>query len=198
MKLHYLLTTEKKIATAITTYGTTEERIDYTYTGDLITKIETKEDGILIETETFEYNAANKLVTYVALDILGNIGVKETYVHNTDGSIAVSRFIGDLVTQTDADGTSMIAFANGEVSQIAFSSGETKVYTYDTRNNAFRNVIGYPQISFTDGEAQGNAKNILKEEINAVPYYEFTYSYTALDFPLTATENSGAIVNYTY
>lgn len=158
----------------------------YSYDGDNITLIEEREEGELVYRETFQYNTSNKLETYIAVDFWEDTSIKETYVHNPDGSINVTRLIGDLDTQTEDDGTSTIYFVGGEVDRITFSAGNTITYTYDNKNNPFKNVVGFSKIAFVDGEARGISKNIL-QTTGSTPDFDFTYTYNTDNYPLTST-----------
>lgn len=158
----------------------------YNYDGDNIALIEEREEGELVYRETFQYNTSNKLETYIAVDFWEDTSIKETYVHNPDGSIDVTRLIGDLDTQTEDDGTSKIYFVSGEVDRITFSSGNTITYTYDNKNNPFKNVLGFNKIAFVDGEARGISKNIL-QTTGSTPDFDFTYTYNTDNYPLTST-----------
>ena len=179
----------------------------YEYTGNLITKIESTDIDGLVFRETFTYEA-NKLVAYVALDYWEETGVKETYEHNADGSITVSRFTGDLTSQLEADGTSTIQFTNGEVSSINFSTGAVKNYLYDNKKNPFKNVLGYDKIAFVDGESAGGiSRNITEESAGGpVPTFTLTHTYNttgnAIDYPATTSISSGVetdvVLTYTY
>jgi len=179
----------------------------YEYTGNLITKIESTDVDGLVFRETFTYDA-NKLVAYVAIDYWEETGVKETYEHNTDGSITVSRFIGDLTSQLEADGTSTIQFTGGEVSSINFSTGTVKNYLYDNKKNPFKNVLGFDKIAFVDGESRGGiSKNITQESTGGpVPTFTLTHTYnttgSAIDYPATTSISSGVetdvVLTYTY
>jgi hypothetical protein len=188
----------KKIVKEVNTdSGGLLETTRYTYTNNLISKIEIETDGIVDSREIFEYNN-NKLVSYTSFDIIGEIAIKENYVHNLDGSISVVRFTGDLTTQDIPDGTSTVRFnADGEVSQIVFSSGLTKNYTYDNKNYVFKNVIGFDKISFVDGEATGISRNITSEIEGGLPNYDFQFTYTTARFPLKSTD-IGVEVNFFY
>jgi hypothetical protein len=179
----------------------------YEYTGNLITKIESTDIDGLVFREIFTYDA-NKLVAYVAIDYWEETGVKETYEHNADGSITVSRFTGDLTSQLEADGTSTIQFTNGEVSSINFSTGAVKNYLYDNKKNPFKNVLGYDKIAFVDGESAGGiSRNITQESAGGpVPTFTLTHTYNttgnAIDYPATTSISSGVetdvVLTYTY
>ncbi|MBS1535809.1 MAG: hypothetical protein JST78_12085 [Bacteroidetes bacterium] len=158
----------------------------YTYSNDNITLIEEREGNDLVFSESFVYNSNNKLVTYIAVDTFDETSVKETYVHNPDGSISVTRFTGDLTSQTQEDGTSTIYFVGGEVDHITFSSGNTITYTYDSKNNPFKNVLGFDKIAFVNGEAKGISKNITQSS-GATPDLTITYTYNNNNYPATST-----------
>lgn len=171
------------------------ETVEFTYTGNFITKKETKMNNVVKAREIFGYDSG-KLTTYISASLETSTAIREVYVHNSDGSISVSRFTGDLTTQSTPDGTSTISFDNGEVSQISFSSGIVKSYTYDEEKNAFKNVVGFDKISFVDGEAEGILKNVVSESIGAVPTFEFFYTYTPYNFPLKATSDEVEVDYY--
>jgi len=106
----------KKVLKSIDSDGYYE---NYTYTGDLLTKAEIFDmDDNLIQRETFTYNGSAQLVSYVILDFEFNMGDKETYVHNSDGTISTAAFSGDLTSQTNPVSTGVVHFANGEVSSF--------------------------------------------------------------------------------
>ncbi len=170
----------------------------YTYNSEnLITKVESETNGNVDKRETFEYENG-KLITYISEDILGGTAIKETYSHETGGSISVARFSGNLTAQDTPEGTSIISFnTDGEVSQIEFSSGSIKTYTYDNENYVFKNVQGFDKISFVDGEATGISRNIITKTEGDIPFYDYQFTYTDANFPLKRTD-IGVEVNYFY
>ncbi len=180
----------------------------YVYNVDnLITKIESTDIDGLVFRETFAYEE-NKLVAYVAIDFWEETGVKETYEHNTGGSITVSRFTGDMTSQIEPDGTSTIQFTDGEVSSISFSTGVVKSYLYDNKKNPFKNVLGFDKIAFVDGESRGGiSRNITQESTGGpLPTFSLTHTYnttgSAIDYPVTTSISSGietdVVLTYTY
>lgn len=167
----------------------------FTYTGNLITKIEYKlSNGLTEHTEVFQYDAENKLKTFIRLQPLGSYGEKETYTYNSgDGSISVISYTGDLVAQEELSGAGIIYFQDGEVSRITTTDGTTHNYAYDTKNFTFKNSIGLAKISFVGGEAGGAMHNIISETTSgASDIYDFTYN--SHGFPLTCTETIDGVV----
>lgn len=166
-----------------------ESNIYVTYTGNLIAKREYKfDDGTIDQIHTFEYDDTNRLVTFKRLDPDMDLGNKETYVYNADGTVSITRFTGDATTQTDDAGTGTVTFVNGEVSHIVTSDSDFS-YTYDNKSNPFKNVLGWGKIAFVDGEGNGVMHNIISDThtVSGSPM-TFVYGYTyASDFPLEST-----------
>ena len=181
----------------------------FTYTGDLITKVEYFTGTTLDQRELYTYNSNNKLVTYVRLDFdATGSGVKETYVHNADGTISYSRYLGDTNSQTQLNNTGKAFFTNGEISKVEkyYTTGgvnTTQVtnYTYDDINNPLMNITGYAATAFTDGFADGILHNVLTEThvSNSTQNLTTTYTYNSNNFPVTSSETgSSSTLNTQY
>ena len=157
----------------------------FTYTGNLITKMEFKYDNQLEHIDTYTYDSSNRLITYVSIAPLEEEGFKEVYTYNADGSISVQVFTGDEVTQTISNGTRKITFVGGEITTIVSTETRSYSYTYDDKNNPFVNVLGYKEISFVDGTATGISHNILTEkdiDYDAV-ITKYVYTYNSAGYP---------------
>ena len=173
--------------TKITKIASEDGIIEFTYTGDNITKTTWKEGATVIEEDIYTYGSDGKIATYVVLDMEAQIGTKEVFTHNNDNTVTVQNFSGDLVSQTVAAGTYAMTFTNGEVSQVVSPSG-TSTYTYDNKNNPFKNVTGYGKVSFIDGMSTGILHNVLTEIDSDGETTVFTYTYNSDNFPKTLTE----------
>ena len=162
------------------------------YTGDLITKIEYKFGGVMLQKDVFTYNGSGQLTSYVMTEFEDDYGRKEVYAYNGDGSVSVSYFSGDSVSQTISDGTGTMTFlANGEVGTITTSNGQSHTYTYDNKNNPFKNITGFGKISWTDIDASGILHNVILDEFG-FGAIETTYTYNADNYPTMAVESSGS------
>lgn len=168
----------------------------FTYTGDLITEIKYYDGTSLDQKDIYIYDSNNRLTGFVMLSYGDDWGDKETYVYNTDGTISVTHYTGDLASQELLNDTSKIYFTNGEVSKIE-EFGEdgttitrTKTFTYDSKNNPFKNVKGYDKINFTLGFPTGILHNILTETDQTDIEQSWTnqYTYNSQDYPLIETE----------
>lgn len=174
-----------KISRITTSNGTT---IDFTYTGDNITKMLWKSDGIVFQEDLYTYAADGRLDTHVMLDHDMQWGSREVYSYTGQTSATVQNFSGNLASQTLPGETHTITFQNGEVAQITKPS-ETLTYTYDDKNNPFKNVTGYSKITFVDGGASGIMHNVTAEASTGGGSTTYTYTYNSNNFPATATEN---------
>lgn len=173
----------------------------YFYTGEVITKIEFYNDiDELEQTELFTYNASQELITFQQLSHVDEVGRKEVYIHE-GASIGVSYYVGDLTTQTDAEGTATITISNGEISQTS-GLGVTTNFTYDTKNSPFRNVLGMGKIAISNSDASfdganHNAVSIVwfdGEERSAM----FTYTYNASNYPVTCAQADSVVGNSSF
>ncbi len=169
----------------------------FTYTGSLITKMEYKfEDGTVEQTETFEYDANNSLIAYklVVPDDQGGYGFRYTYDYNSGNTITGTKYIGDATSQEDLSLTETISFVEGEVTSIVTSTGSSYTYTYDTKNNPLRNVVGLSKIAFAGGEGNSSVYNLTREVVvngSETNTYNYTYQYLPNNYPTQSTQDEG-------
>lgn len=171
----------------------------YNYTGDLITNVKFYDDtNTLIAEEDYNYNGSEQLTIYVLKNYESGQGRKETFIHNANNTISYSLYGGDTTTQTNLSETGTITFTDGELISvnISHSSGitytATRTYSYDAKNNPFKNVVGFDKISFINEEAFGIAHNIVTEQysssLSTNESFTTTYTYNSLNFPSTGSE----------
>lgn len=185
----------------------------YTYTGDLLTKIESFDAGnTLLQRETYSYSSDGLLESSLSLDYTYNKGFRETYIYNIDGTVSVAGFEGDLVSQVNANRTGVVSFVNGEVTNyentnITFGETSTTTYVYDTKNNPFKNVIGFDKLIFVNSEAVRATHNVLTQSYTSpsLTYvFSSSYTYNGLNFPTLQTTiedgspDSTVTTQYTY
>jgi hypothetical protein len=170
-------------------------KVEYTYTGDLITTVRYFVGTMEFQTETFTYNSQGQMIKHLLLALLQDYGAKEEYTYNADGSINYTRAIGDLVSQTESPSTGKYFITNGEITKKESNEfGTTSVvnYTYDTKNNPFKNITGITKISFADQTVGGFNHNLLTEEHPTFPDSNVStvYQYNSADYPISAVETS--------
>lgn len=134
----------------------------FTYTGDLITKIEDYDTNKLFSTTTYNYTngkLASRLI--VNIETLHPYSYTTYYVHNTDGTVSYSSI----------NGNGKLTFKNGNlVSNIGDYAHIT--YEYDTKNNPFKNILGIDILVFDEDDNLGF--NISKN--NCIKTTEFTHT----------------------
>lgn len=175
-------------------------RFEFTYTNDLITQVKYYESNTLLQTETYQYDGNGKVTTYILIDNIDtDWGNKETYTYNANGSVSVNYYSGDAFSQTNLDRTATITFSNGEVNQISFSDGKTITYSYDDKNNPFKNVTGFDKINFCNQEGTGVLRNIIQED-DSTDFEDIstTYTYNSNDYPVTSTETGFEVTTAQY
>ncbi len=170
----------------------------YTYTGDLITQLEWKIDGNVEQRNTYEYNADGKLVAFKRFDLGMSWGNKEVYTYNADGTISFDHYVGDLTTQTQLNHSGKIFFTNGEITKIEeydiHGVTHTTTYTYDSKNYALKNVLGFNKIAFVDGGGSPINHNLLSESFPGHPTINYSYLFESNDYPKSCTETDNDYV----
>jgi len=171
----------------------------FTYTGDLITKVETS-DGKNKSSVEYTYDASGKLLTETVKDNGGRratlrLSVKYTYTYNPDGTVtAKEQEYPDGVT---AKGGESIKFtiANGNVVReerfdIKGASADLTVYEYDTKNTIYKNVLGADKLIVAQNFGDNNVNNIIKTTLTNGSGQSATktvitnvYTYSAQGYP---------------
>lgn len=174
----------------ISSVATSGDKVFYTYTDDLITKIEFKFDNINIQLNSFTYTSDRKLNSFTKVELLENYGYKEVYVYNPNGTITVQSYAGNASEQTTKVGSATITFANNEISEIVSTNSPNHKYVYDLKNNPFKNVTGLDKIAFTDREANsGVLYNLISDTSGTEVWSKYIYTYNAANYP-TKSEKS--------
>lgn len=164
----------------------------FTYDGNHITQAKYYDGSTLTQTDIFTFNAQGKVATHQMLLHQEDYGEKEVYTHNADGTVTFTSYSGTLTEQTNADFNGKLFFENGEVIKKEISTGAgsvyTEVYTYDDRNNPFKNVTGLNEMFlYEDGDITGINKNLLTTSGTLNPT-SIEYEYDELSrFPTKAT-----------
>jgi YD repeat-containing protein len=181
-----------KIASMV---GADGSKTNYTYTGDVITKIEEFDDKGVIDTTT-EYTYANgKLASSLEKDSSEDYNYKTVYTYNTDGTVSFADFMMNKTTGALVDD-------GGTVGKYTYSAGNlvkkvysyygfehTNIFEYDTKNNPLKNITGIGLL--LELEDSNSANNTVKETSTNSTISTITattYTYDANGFPIE--ENS--------
>lgn len=127
-------------------------RRNYTYSGNLITKVE-EINGGSSKIYMYGYNAENQLVAI-------NGDITDVFTYNSDGTITDDRYYTDKTLQS----TSIIHLTGGEISRIerTYPDGFSTVqeYTYDNQLSPTKNIVGFDKIYLNMNYPSGRLKNV--------------------------------------
>jgi len=180
---------ENRLVKSVSDDDTSEK---FTYTGDLITKIEYFEGAVVTQTDTYAYNADGKLATHIRSEP-SEPESRETYVYNADGTITATMSSGGVVSAT-----AKIIFENGEVKRIERGAVITHSFTYDNRNNPTKEVLGLDKISYSANGSDGILHNVVKDEMPG-NLFVVSFEYNGSNYPTKATETYNTdVTKYQY
>lgn len=178
-------------------------RMNIFYDGDLIAREEWFQGTTMVEKIFYTYDNS-KLVTYQVLNLVDNIGQKITYDHNANVTISFTEFSGDLTTQDEIESTGTISntkLVRNMINPITLEQQVfTSTFTFDAKNNPFKNIVGYDKIYFADSEESLNYLNNITtntKQIDAEPstlYETLIYTYgtgNTADYPTIIIYNDG-------
>jgi len=172
----------------------------YTYTGDLITRIdELDEDGKLNYTTEYAY-VSGKLNSSIGkgADADEIYYYKTKYVHNGDGTVSYDNFRGVISTGVEEEYgvTGKYTFKDGNLLKLEvsyYSNDYSYIYEYDTKNNPRKNVLGF---SVLLEDENSSVNNVVKEtstsgsgvniRTNTTTY---TYKYDVNNYPTEVVKN---------
>lgn len=186
----------------------------YTYTGNLITKIQTFNNGNglgygLRMEDVFTYDTSGRLTEHVFKSIPDannvELTITTTFVYNSNNTVSAVKTMGyptlaySYIAETrliHLSGTTVISEDTSVYNTTGFSYSYVTNYNYDTNNNPFQNVIGYHNIALAEEyvfsfEQKRYLHNVLVTQHTPNIGYLITasYTYNSLNFPLTAEEN---------
>lgn len=182
----------------------------YTYTGNLITKIEKlqgppDQERDLLSTDSFEYNANNQLVKFKTTTPDSDMERVTTYVYNNN-TVTFEQYENYPGEAPELLKTGTITIQNGEIAQLQvvkeFDS-YTDNYTYDTKNSVFKNVVGYDKLIFTHIIGEQGSFTSVDSIIGGIAHNfvnngEFEYTYNSDNYPITADQSWFGTVLHSY
>lgn len=172
-------------------------RIEFFYTGDLITEVEYFETGGQVQTTEFTYDTEGRIIEmleYGIENIPGEEGEepaivqwadRTTFTFNTDGTVSLIKYSGDHESQTEITEEGTLTIANGNVTAYASSSGNAS-YTFDGANNPELNITGITPLNIA--WKYGGINNVTGANNTNGPSYTATYTHNTKDYPVSATE----------
>lgn len=190
-----------KISKVLSKHGTKR----YIYTGNLITEIRVfNSNSNLLSKKIFQYNANDELISSVSLYYDNNYGYRQELVYNTDGTVLVKYYTGNLISQNNFDYSVLNYFEDNEIikTEVSYSLGlSTVIYEYDSGNNPMRQVIGYNKLNILEDYGDclyfilhnGNQHNCIKrmkEGENAdCNIIDYNVVYNSANYPILYCPN---------
>jgi hypothetical protein len=115
----------------------------YTYTDNLITKVELYKSSVLVATDVYAYENG-KLISRITTSALNSIKEKLTFVYNANGTVNVNE--SEIINGQEIkyDTTTLYTFANDNIISTEFIDGgkENITNTYDSKKSPFVNITG--------------------------------------------------------
>lgn len=120
-------------------------RYVYTYTDNLITKIELYKSSILMSTDVYEYSSG-KLISRITTRAFSSIQDKLTFVYNANGTVNANESQIIDGEETTLDTTTVYTFANGNIisTEVIYGDEDSEkiTSTFDNKKSPFINITG--------------------------------------------------------
>lgn len=158
--------------------------LEHTYSGDNIVNVKRYSGGAL-EGETFyEYDNLGRVSSELFVYYFGDFSQKNIYTYNSNNTISYEMLSGDQFSQSPNGNSGLITQgSNGEILKIqVFNQGavlNSDVYTYDTNNNPFKNIVGYDKLPVNTDKifnVTTSAYFNANQETNTNSIFEYTYN----------------------
>jgi len=163
----------------------------YTYTGNLITKIEfSNSSNVINETSNYSYsNGRLALETFVYGSIVETIN----YTYNSDGTVSFVKTSLDSttnITTTFYSGKYTYLKGNLVKKEVATNSGDSSItiYEYDVKNSFGKNIEGFSLLlGYEETMCVNNCIKFTKNYVgNATPYIQTNqYTYNSDNYPIS-------------
>lgn len=168
----------------------------YTYTGNLITKVNSYNNiGSLTWSTNYFYNRGNLIKIEKVSSLAPTIIGRATYTHSSVSTIDVVYSDVNSITNEETIRTwsSKYYFSNGNLIKkeiIDINNGNyyiaTNTYLFDSKNNPFKNVLGFNKIQEDDFNVSTNnlIGGVLSNNQAGSTIRKNSYLYNADDFPV--------------
>ncbi|WP_428232097.1 hypothetical protein [Flavobacterium sp.] len=123
---------------------TDASRTVYTYTGDVITKVELYRSSVLYSTDVYAYEGGKLVSKITTREASKTTQSKLTFVYNANGTITAKSSAIVNKVEIPFDGTTTYTFSNGNLVSTEYSdAGSEKITsTFDDKKSPFTNITG--------------------------------------------------------
>lgn len=180
-----------------------EEKVEYTYTGDDISKTINYVNNNITEINEYFYTGGKLTSQKITNAIEPNLNQTITYNYVNDNLVKYSEIRGyssnnGVVTLHTT--SYEVYLSNGNLNKIISTSANsgtiTETYSYDDKNNIFKNVKGFIKIMMFDADGEyglNNLKNSTRSQslsgTNLTSSLTKTYTYNSNNFPTKMTSS---------
>ena len=163
---------------------------NYTYTGNVITKIQETVNNAFQNSSEYTY-VDGKVATAI---LMQNYGGTDTYsyTYNTNGSISYKR------TRTGSQNTTgLLTITNGNIIKNEefyggqYPSTSTYTFSYDTKNNPFKNVLGFNLLLDPDTDIFSPNNMTIDGSGGSGNLRNYTFKYDTNNFPIERKYSNG-------
>ena len=168
---------------------------NYIYENNLLKRINyTDSDANIIDYTNLNYDDTNNLINYVVYIPDNDEGLKFDLEYNSDQTITIKEYRGDLVNQNSLIGESTINLSNKQkVSEIG--NDYSINYSYDNKNGIYKNISNIETLNLINidfnGYIESGNNNIIRineeENGNNIIFDEYEYIYNNDNYPVSAT-----------
>jgi YD repeat-containing protein len=168
-----------------------------TYTGDLITKEEIRDESNTLTGEFSTMSYLNNRLMQVKFYYNNILFHKDDYNYNVDGTRTITETYYKIINFSDArtsvkkqyfDSAENVIKEEGLNANNTINS--TKIYQYDTKNNPHLNITGWINV---EGSGPDKINNLIKETSSTI--YTYKYEYNDQGYPISRIMTTG---NSTY
>ncbi len=193
------------------------QRIEYTYTGDLITKQFLYINNVLKEEDHYQYDAQQRITQKLTFLQNPDSVTRTEYTYNSDQTVSIKRFQGDTVAQNNLlNDRKAFLLPNGDINKLETyltqnGNAVTKTYQcyYDSNNTQNNSVVGLNKIKYWELGSiifynQHNVTSIVNTttENSSVSTENQVLTYNSYGCPVTANysvDNTGVFsIQYFY
>jgi hypothetical protein len=173
----------------------------YVYTGEKLTRINYPADGLYT---TIEYNTAGQVVSFDEVDPDFNEVARYEITYSGNNFTRI-KYSGEINAILELEYIEVCTVVNGNVTQITRTNSfgsSSESYSYDTKNNPFKNCSNFNVFQMIDADIEGNANNITILDYAFNPY-TVLLTYNSENYPILEQTYDGAnqlkeTVSYTY
>lgn len=190
-----------KIRNAISSNG---DKYEYTYTGDLITRLDYFVSNDKQYSDYYLYNSQQKLIQHKKLNFTDDTAVRTEFTYNSDNTVNVDSYSGDFKTQNYLiSQRKAFLLPNDDVDKIESyvtvfieNHVRTQTYTYDTMNATSNSILGMNKLRLWDSGNNANSHNLLTvvyttTENSSVNTAQASLNYNSYGFPITSNFSDG-------